>query len=82
MIENRQLQSQFLHNERLKHPERVSQPKGTHSQVIRYVDANGKWVLEAHRYQRPDGTVGASGRLDPKRLRIGNTIYIADKESI
>ena len=80
MIHNKQLRSQFLHNQRLRHPERVNQPTGTRSQVIRYVDANGKWVLVAHRYQHPDGTIGASGRLDPKRLRIGNTIFVADRE--
>jgi hypothetical protein len=34
-----------------------------------------------HRYLRTDGTLGASGRPDPKRLREGGILYVADPEA-
>jgi hypothetical protein len=42
-------------------------------------DANGTLVADCHQYLRPDGSIGASGKPDPKRLRIGNVVYIVDK---
>ncbi len=48
---------------------------GTQSQLIAYVAADGEHVSEAHRYLKPDGSLGASGRPDPKGLLRGNTLY-------
>src|SRR5262245_43653793 len=48
---------------------------GTLSQLIAYVDSNGNDVAIAHRYLKPDGTLAASGRPDPKVLRRGDTLY-------
>ena len=80
MIANKQLKRKYLWNEHLKHPERKKEPRCTRSQVIRYSD-KGQWIVEIHRYLRRDGTIGGSGSLDPKRLRIGNKIIILDTYS-
>lgn len=55
------------------------EPLGTRSQYIRYVNQSGQWLVEGHRYLRSDGTLGASGKFDPKAIRLGNTIYRAKK---
>ena len=47
-------------------PPRANQPPGTLSQMIAYWDKNGTQFASAHRYLRPDGTLGASGKPDPK----------------
>ena len=57
----------------LSEPQSVGEPWCTHSQYLRYVDAEGVLQVEVHQYLRPDGTIGASGRLDPKLLRVGPT---------
>lgn len=59
------------------HPARseLKMDPGTVSQLIAYVDSAGTHVAVAHRYLKPDGTLAASGRPDPKVLRRGNTLY-------
>jgi hypothetical protein len=52
------------------------QPPGTRSQVIRYIDKHGVEVARVHQYLRRDGTLGASGRPDPKRLFIKGILYL------
>lgn len=61
----------------LKRPS-VDEPSCTRSQYVRYVDSDGRMVAEVHRYLRPDGTIGASGVPDPKRISFGGTLYVAD----
>lgn len=56
-------------------PERSGEPFCTRSQIIAYFDAEGNQLAIVHQYLRPDGTIGASGKPDPKRLRQGDTIY-------
>ncbi len=43
---------------------------GTESQEVHIKDLNGKLLVKAHRYLRPDGLLAASGLIDPKRIRI------------
>ena|SRR5215217_8622321 len=59
-----------------RHPSlpRANEPFCTRSQLVRYKDANGRTVALVHQYLRQDGTLGASGRPDPKMLRDGRTI--------
>jgi hypothetical protein len=45
-------------------------PKGSISQTLRLFDANNDFVAEFQRYIRPEGTIGASGYNDPKRMGI------------
>jgi hypothetical protein len=46
------------------------EPPGTRSQMVAYLESSGRAVAIAHRYLRPDGTIGGSGlrRPDPKWL--------------
>ena len=56
-------------------------PRGTRSQYLRYFDSDNNWVVGMHQYLQPDGTIGASGRPDPKHVVIGNTIYEFGKDA-
>jgi hypothetical protein len=54
----------------------ASEPYCTKSQTVRYVDPVTKLELaRAHRYLRPDGTIGASGLPDPKRVFHNGILY-------
>lgn len=58
----------------LQNPATHSEPWCTHSHLLRYLDTEGQWIAEVHQYERPDGTLGGSGRPDPKRLRLPTAI--------
>ena len=51
-------------------------PDCSSEEILIYYDSIGNPVARAHQYKRPDGSIGASGRPDPIRLRDGDTIYI------
>lgn len=70
------LQPVVLKDSVIQNPVAKGEPPGTRSQIIRYNDESGRWVVEVHQYLRPNGSIGASGKPDPKRLRIGGTIFI------
>lgn len=53
----------------------LGMPAGTKSQLIAYKDPSGAHIATAHRYLRPDGTLGASGLPDPKSLVRGGVLY-------
>jgi hypothetical protein len=63
--------------ERHPSPEPSGEPACTRSQMISYRDRAGHEVARVHQYLRPDGTLGGSGKPDPKRLCHGGAIYIA-----
>lgn len=67
---------EYLHDAELKSPSATQGPLGTRSQVLRYFDDRGQWIVEVHRYLKPDNSLGASGMPDPKRLRIGDMVYV------
>ena len=52
-------------------------PFCTQSQSIAYLDGNGDEVVLVHQYLQPDGTLGASGLPDPKRLLKDGVLYVA-----
>ena len=56
-------------------PPKADEPVCTRSQEISYRDLDGNELARAHRYLRPDGTIGASGLPDPKRLRQGDVLF-------
>lgn len=62
-----------------RHPSaaKANVPYCTRSQEIVYTDPNGDEVVTAHQYLQPDGTIGASGRPDPKRILKGGILYVA-----
>ncbi|HTQ68321.1 MAG TPA: hypothetical protein VMI13_06475, partial [Solirubrobacteraceae bacterium] len=45
------------------------------SQMLWYYENRIK-IAEAHRYLRADGSVGASGKPDPKTVRIEDRLYL------
>lgn len=81
LIANGHLAPHMLKDSVLQNPHLRREPPGTRSQVIRYFDLAGQWVVEIHQYLRPDGSLGASGKPDPKRLRIAGTIFIPKSDT-
>lgn len=53
----------------------IGLPAGTKSQMVSYIDANNSEVARAHRFLLPDGTIGASGLPDPKRVMKDGVLY-------
>ena len=80
MITDGELIPKFLRNDHLQNPEVKGEPRCTYGQMIRYLNSAGQWVVEVFQYLRPDNSIGGSGRPDPKRLRIGNTVFIAETQ--
>ena len=52
----------------------ANQPFCTRSQMISYRE-QGNEVARVHQYLLPNGTLGASGRPDPKRLFEDDILY-------
>jgi hypothetical protein len=50
-------------------------PLGSVTNDVRYLDKNNNEICRAHRYIRPDGTIGGKGRTDPKTIFVGETKY-------
>jgi hypothetical protein len=53
----------------------ANEPFCTRSQMVSYRDASDNEVARVHQYLRTDGTIGASGRPDPKRLLVNGTLF-------
>lgn len=68
--------------ERSRHPALpiAREPFCTRSQQVSYYDPNGNEVARVHQYKRPDGTLGASGMPDPKRLLHNGVLYRIEKQ--
>jgi len=45
------------------------------SVVLEFHDHHGAFRFTVHLYPRPDGSLGASGLLDPKRIVAGGGEY-------
>lgn len=63
-----------------RHPTRplAREPHCTWSQLVEYRDVVDRQLVRVavtHRYLRPDGTIGLSGRPDPKQVRHEGKIY-------
>jgi hypothetical protein len=58
-------------------PSEAGQPPGTMSQLVVYFDPADLRhpVARVHQYLLPDGTLGGSGRPDPKRLFVGGEVW-------
>jgi hypothetical protein len=60
-------------------PPRVNEPYCTRSQTVHYVDLQeGREVAVVHQYLREDGSLGASGLPDPKRICQGDTVFLVE----
>lgn len=62
-------------------PPKADEPYCTHSQMLSYRLLDGIEVARAHQYLRPDGSIGASGLPDPKKVRIKGTIFQLPRKS-
>lgn len=58
-------------------PTQAGQPPGTMSERIWYFDRDLNRIALVHQYILPDGTIGASGRPDPKWLLVDGEIWIS-----
>ena len=68
-----ELSKTISRNSHLAHP-----PEGipycTNSQIIYYYEQGNILLAVAHQYLLPDGTLGGSGKPDPKRLILSDRI--------
>lgn len=55
---------------------RAHQQPGTKSQLVAYLDAQGREVARTHQYLRPGGTLGGSGKPDPKKIFKEGKLYV------
>ena len=73
------VESGELHTEEWdsRHPSlpTANEPYCTRSLMLAYLDQDGNEIARVHQYLRPDGTIGASGRPDPKRLFENGVLY-------
>lgn len=53
----------------------ANEPFCTQSQMVSYRDASNNEIVRVHQYLRSDGTLGASGKPDPKRLMENNVLF-------
>jgi hypothetical protein len=58
----------------------ANEPLCTISQMLSYRDASNREVARVHQYLHADGTIGASGRPDPKRLFHNGELYRLEKK--
>lgn len=80
----RQLAGEFtrrLNRDKHPAPPASGQPHCTRSQNISYLDAEGREIARVHQYLRPDGTLGGSGKPDPKRLFENGILYRQMKDA-
>ena len=65
-----------------RHPSLIAanEPFCTHSQMVSYRDSLGSEVARVHQYLRPDGTLGASKKPDPKRVLKDGILYRLTKK--
>ena len=59
----------------------IGLPVKTQSQTVSYRTTNGEELARAHRFVLPDGTIGASGKNDPKRIFKDGILYRLEKKS-
>lgn len=55
--------------------------RGSRSQLVEYWDKSGDLIAVVHQYRMRDGSLGASGRPDLKRLRHENVLYFLEKNA-
>ena len=62
-----------------RHPSspKANVPYCTRSQLVVYRDREGDEVATIHRYLKTDGSLGASGLPDPKRIFKDGYLYVA-----
>jgi hypothetical protein len=57
------------------------EPPGTRSVIVSYVHEHRHRIFLVHFYLRPDGSIGASGRPDPKWLHENGVVHQSFKHA-
>jgi hypothetical protein len=57
-------------------PKFSGEPPCTRSQIIAYLDSSGHRVAVVHQYLKKDGTLGGSGKPDPKKVFYQGKLYV------
>jgi hypothetical protein len=78
-IDSCELKLKILYNVHLD-PPLPDEPPCVHSQRRAYLDTDSKKVTEVHCYERPNGTLAASGLLDPKEVVHDGVLYYYDRQ--
>ena len=65
---------------RTKRARSRDEPPGTQSVAASYVNESLHCIFLVHFYLRPDGTIGGSGKPDPKWLFVDGVVYVAAKQ--
>jgi len=68
---------EVLYREGHPSPSDSHEPPCTRSQIIAYLDAQGRQVAIVHQYLRKDGSLGGGGKPDPKKLFHRGEIYLS-----
>lgn len=79
-INSGELTSKIIRSSHLQDPSRIGEPYCTHSQMVYYRTKDNKPAAIVHRYLRNDGTIGASGIPDPKKIYLSGQIYAVRAE--
>lgn len=63
-------------------PDSKNEPPGTESQIISLRRLDDFEIARVHAYIRPDGSIGASGKPDPKVVydEIANVLYMQERK--
>lgn len=80
-FEHRIASGQYTLNERKRAPPAKGGdlPLGTMSTIFEILDNQGSRLGTVHAMILPDGTIGGSGRYDPKELLVGNRRYLLER---
>lgn len=54
--------------------QKIGEPLCTRSQMMLYYDSDGQPLALVHQYRRRNGTLGGSGKPDPKRIFMSGTV--------
>jgi hypothetical protein len=54
------------------------QEAGTVAETVVYMDERWRFLARVHQYRKPNGTLGGSGRPDPKVLVVDGETWVAD----
>jgi hypothetical protein len=57
-----------------------NEPGPIRSQSVSYRDTDNQEIARVHQFLRPDGSLAASGRPDPKRLLENGILYRLEKK--
>ncbi len=61
-------------------PELSAQPYCTRSQLVAYLDESGDEIVRVHQYKLRDGSLGGSGKPDPKAISYQGRLYAVWEE--